>query len=391
MLSKLFSQPIWLVGFRPFFFLAFLAGIFLPLIWVSVFGGRISFTFAGLSSLQWHAHEMLFGFGWAILGGFLLTASKNWVKIRGMHGFALSLAVAFWIFERVFLLLGPPLTEVSLWILLPLINISVLYVLAYVVGSLIIYRERDNFSDNYFFILGLPLLLVSKSLLLIPETFVYGVAMSIGIFRLAFAVMFERTTTQFMKNAMGTQIYRSPLLDTPIKIFVFLGIFQAFFPPIVAALILTIAAILLFVRFSLWKPHVGFRNFGVALMYIGYLGLSLHFAFEAAKVSSLFSGVGSLSVHIFTFLCMGVVIPAMIIRISQGHTGRKLLFTTSDKFAISSMLVASGFRLLAPQLWPQYYLIWMSLAGIAWALCFLVIAFRLTPFLFQARIDGREH
>jgi uncharacterized protein involved in response to NO len=29
---------------------------------------------------------MFFGFGWAVLGGFLLTASKNWVKIRGYHG-----------------------------------------------------------------------------------------------------------------------------------------------------------------------------------------------------------------------------------------------------------------------------------------------------------------
>ena len=38
------------------------------------------------SVVQWHAHEMFFGFGWAVMGGFLLTSTKNWVHIRGYHG-----------------------------------------------------------------------------------------------------------------------------------------------------------------------------------------------------------------------------------------------------------------------------------------------------------------
>lgn len=384
-------RPIWLVGFRPFFFLAFLAGAAFPLLWVSIFSGQISFSFAGLSSIQWHAHEMLFGFGWAVLGGFLLTASKNWVKIRGMHGWPLALAVALWSFERVLLLVAPPMTDLHLWISLPLMNLSVLYILIYVVGSLILYRDRDTFRDNYFFIFGLPLLLVSKSLILFPVTFAHGVAMSIGVFRLAFAVMFERTITQFMKNSMQAQIFRSPKLDLSIKITVFLSIFQAFFAPIIATTILTSAALLLLVRFALWKPLIGFRSFGIAVMYIGYLGLVFHFGFEAAKIAGVFNAVGALSVHVFTFLCMGVVIPSMMIRISQGHTGRSLIFTTSDKIAISSMLVAAAFRLLTPQLWPQQYLLWMNLAAITWALCFLLIGIRVGPFLFQPRIDGREH
>jgi hypothetical protein len=29
---------------------------------------------------------MFFGFGWAVLGGFLLTSTKNWVGVRGYHG-----------------------------------------------------------------------------------------------------------------------------------------------------------------------------------------------------------------------------------------------------------------------------------------------------------------
>lgn len=81
------SQPLWLVGFRPFFALACLAGASLPLAWVLIFSGGVSPTPTfGVTALQWHAHEMFFGFGWAVLGGFLLTSTKNWVGIRGHTG-----------------------------------------------------------------------------------------------------------------------------------------------------------------------------------------------------------------------------------------------------------------------------------------------------------------
>ena len=43
---------------------------------------------------------MFFGFGWAVLGGFLLTATRNWVKIRGYHGLALIYLVIVWLAER---------------------------------------------------------------------------------------------------------------------------------------------------------------------------------------------------------------------------------------------------------------------------------------------------
>ncbi|MFZ5462249.1 MAG: NnrS family protein [Pseudomonadota bacterium] len=47
--------------------------------------------------VQWHAREMFFGFGWAVMGGFLLTATKNWVRVRGYHGPPLVfLAAACW-------------------------------------------------------------------------------------------------------------------------------------------------------------------------------------------------------------------------------------------------------------------------------------------------------
>jgi len=74
------------------------------MIWVSIYSGIFdpimdSFN-PYLSPLHWHMHEMFFGFGWALLGGFLLTASKNWLGIRGVHGLTLAGLVALWVLDR---------------------------------------------------------------------------------------------------------------------------------------------------------------------------------------------------------------------------------------------------------------------------------------------------
>jgi uncharacterized protein involved in response to NO len=331
---------------------------------------------------------MLFGFGWAVLGGFLLTASKNWVKIRGLHGIGLAAVTLLWLVER-----GVMLSDASLpiWLRLIFLNAFTLAVAGYVLWSLLYYRKNDSFSDNYFFILALPIFLVAKNMILFSETFTIGTTLAIGLFRLAFAIMFERTTTQFMKNAMGVEILRNPFLDFLIKASILAAAFQALLPQGLAIIVLSMAAVLLSIRFFFWKPHVAFRRFDIAVMYIGYLGLTLHLYAEAFRLWGIFIGPGSLSIHIFTFLCMGVIIPSMLIRISQGHTGRKLVFTTSDRIGIGAMMTASFFRLVATQAWPESYITWISLSALGWTLCFTIIGIRLIPFLFQPRIDGRVH
>ena len=101
-----FAHPLWLVGFRPFFALACLAGMILPMLWVLIHLGILPAPALPVAPLQWHAHEMFFGFGWAVLGGFLLTSTKNWVGIRGYHGASLVVLTAAWLFERAGMSLG---------------------------------------------------------------------------------------------------------------------------------------------------------------------------------------------------------------------------------------------------------------------------------------------
>lgn len=385
----MFTHPVWLVGFRPFFTLAFVSAVVLPALWALVFSGVIALPPSAPSPIQWHAHELLFGFGWAVLGGFLLTASKNWVHIRGLHGGPLALAALLWLLERgaIYLPAGGVVGAVRL----VLLNAFLLYLIAYVVFILVRFHEQDTFPDNWYFVLGLPVFLVARNLLLAPQTWIVGMTLSIGLFRLAFAVMFERTMTAFMKSAMDVTLPRYRWLDLPIKSLVLLSAFQGLMPVKVAAFVLAITGALLLVRLLTWKPHLGVRNFGISLMYVGYLGLVLHYALWALQLLGVFVGIGSQAVHTFTFLTMGIVIPGMLIRICQGHTGRKLLFTASDRVAIGMMGAAAFFRLVATQLWPARYALWIALAAAGWSLCFLVIGVRVVPFIWKPRVDGRVH
>lgn len=387
-LSSLRSLPVLLVGFRPFFTLAFVAGALLPLLWALFFAGVQTLPPGGLSPVQWHAHEMLYGFGWAVLGGFLLTASKNWVGIRGLHGGGLLVAALLWLLERGVLWWFP--ADASLW-WYPAASLFLLYVAGYVLWTLVRFRRQDSFRDNYFFLIALPLFVLAKLLLLYPDTFVQGYALAIGLFRVAFVVMFERTMTAFMKNAQGIALLRHPGLDQSIKVTVLLAAFAGFVPGPLAALLPALAGLLLLVRWLLWKPLAGLSRFDTGTMYAGYLGLVLHLGLEALRLAGVSLGLGAVSVHVFTFLCMGIIIPAMMIRISQGHTGRKILFTRMDRVALGCMGAGALLRLVAPQLWPAQYSLWVTGAALGWSACFVLVGGRLLPFLWQPRVDGKTH
>jgi uncharacterized protein involved in response to NO len=382
-------HPLWLVGFRPFFALACLSGIVLPLLWALMFAGLIEVPAAGFTSIQWHAHEMFFGFGWAMLGGFLLTASKNWVKIRGYHGGWLVFLAAAWCFERLGMWYGgawpAPLFQISNQLFL-------VAVVAMVMASLLRHRANDGYRrDNVYFLILLPLFPLSKVLQFDGHWSQVGQLMTLGLFRLVFLIMLERTLTDFMKGVFKAEILRHTLLDDAIKVLALALAFAGFLPPALQGGLAVLLAVLLIGRFAFWHPGRGFSRLDVAIMYLGYLAIVLQLLVVAFEQLAQTVWVGSVTTHLFTFGVMGLIIPAMIVRISKGHTGRKVAFETIDKAVLWIMIAALALRVVAPQLAPGAYLLWVELAAAGWAAAFAILAWRVMPFLFAPRIDGREH
>jgi len=385
---KLSSYPFWLLGFRPFFSLAILAGAVLPMLWALVYAGLIPAPATTFSSVQWHAHEMFFGFGWAVLGGFLLTASRSWVKVRGYHGQALMWLVAAWLFERA-----------GMWcegdwpaLLFRISNNLFLVVIAVMVmRTLQQNRERDFYRDNYFFLLILPMFLLAKNLLLNAEYFQQGALMSVGLFRLAFLVMLERTLSQFMKFSFQVEILEHPALNKAIKFSCLLLVFGGFMPNALTAGIALLAALLLGLRLVFWYPHKALRRLDIGIMYLGYLAITVQLLIEFLRLTLYPQWSVSLSMHVFTFGAMGLIIPAMLIRITRGHTGRPVVFDRRDKRVLWGMMAAFVFRLIAPLFDPADYTRWILLAALCWLASFTLLAWRYLPFLFQARVDGKEY
>ena len=382
------KHPLWLVGFRPFFTLACLSGLSLPILWALIFSGALPAPTTTFSSFQWHAHEMFFGFGWAVLGGFLLTSTKNWVNIRGYHGAALIFLVSAWLIERAGMWFEGVLPR---FVFLISNNLFIVSIVAMILWTLIKFRKDDSYRDNYFFLIVLPLFLVAKNLMLNVEHSQIGYVMAIGLFRMAFLVMFERTLTQFMKSLFQVAILRKPAIDLSIKGLALTLIPAGLLPPVLAAAISLLLAVLLLVRFACWKPHLAMRRLDVGIMYLGYLAIVAQLLIDAAGVFLDVSWIGTVSIHTFTFGAMGLVIPAMLVRICKGHTGRKVVFDRIDKAVLWIMIIGFVARIVAPQIAPETYLRWIHLAAGCWFIAFSILAWRYIPFLMQARVDGREH
>jgi len=104
-MSVLFSY-----AFRPLFLLATLYAIGIVPFWVAAWLGAHSVPTLLGAPAWWHAHEMIFGFAGAAVGGFALTAVATWTKRPPVEGAPLAALVALWSAARVLFLL--PFKEV---------------------------------------------------------------------------------------------------------------------------------------------------------------------------------------------------------------------------------------------------------------------------------------
>jgi len=382
------AHPLWLVGFRPFFTLACLAGMLLPLLWVAIYTGSIALPVGALSPVQWHAHEMFYGFGWAVLGGFLLTSTKNWVHVRGYHGHPLRLLAIAWLVERAGMWLHGRIPMLLFAVTSNLFLVSIVLMLLY---TLVRYRKSDTFADNALFMLILPVFLIAKNLMLSATHFSVGTSMTVGLFRMAFLIMLERTMTQFMRNAFGVTILRRPILDGAIKLLGLMLVAESLMPPALASGAGLLLAVLLVARLLFWRPHLALGRLDLGVMVLGYLAIAAQLVVLFLNQRFHTAWVGTVAMHTFAFGVMGLIIPAMLVRICNGHTGRKLVFATPDRLALWAMMLGFGLRIVAPQLAPAGYLYWLWGAAACWFTCFVLLSWRYIPLLAQPRIDGKEH
>jgi uncharacterized protein involved in response to NO len=331
---------------------------------------------------------MFYGFGWAALGGFLLTASKNWSGVRGWHGGALIFLAAAWILDRLAMSFGAGWPPALFWLASTLFQTAIVAMLLW---TLVHQRVRGMSSDNYFFWIILPLFLPAKIFIVQGDYYILGWSMTLALFRVVFLVMLERTQVQFMRFAFQVDILRNQRLDLAIKWVAVVLVFSQLFPAALTGTLEFALALLLLARFTCWYPLKALSRLDIGIMYLGYLAIVAQLVIDGIGQFVDLAWVGSVAVHVFTVGVMGLILPAMIVRIAKGHTGREVVFATADKVALWIMMAGFVARVVAPQFHPAAYNMWLHLAATCWFVAFGLLAWRLMPMLFSPRTDGKQH
>src|SRR5690606_673555 len=91
-------------GFRPFFLGAGLFAVLAMALWIGALTEGWEIGGATYGALNWHAHEMLFGYSTAALAGFMLTAIPNWTGRLPVSGRPLLALVLLWLAGRLAML-----------------------------------------------------------------------------------------------------------------------------------------------------------------------------------------------------------------------------------------------------------------------------------------------
>lgn len=352
-------------GFRVFFLACAgwgLVAMALWLVWLGVHlnGADFAVMTIALPPFQWHAHEMVFGFGLAAVAGFLLTAVPNWVGGKPIRGAPLGLIAAAWFAGRLavgFSAWLPAVLVVAVDALFPLLLAGML------ARQIIPARQPRNLGVVVVVsLLGtLQVLSLADALALFDNPLAQAPArIGVELLVLLIAVIGGRITPAFTRNwlnarghavsvAMGTRVDRAAVALTAAAVLAdAAGAPDALRAPLFAA-----AGVALLVRLSRWHGRLTLAEPLLWVLHLGYGLVAAGFLLMAAAVLGVL--VESTALHLWTIGAVGVMVVGVMSRVALGHTGRALTASRTTAVAYGLMVLAAVVRVAGPALSPDLY------------------------------------
>lgn len=375
-------------GFRPLFLCAAAYAVLAVPLFLLELGGYVR-AGAYLVPMYWHAHEMVFGFTGAVLGGFLLTAVTNWTSRATAEGGALALLVALWIAGRVGMLVPEHLPRY----VPAFLDLSFLpALLVACAGPILKTKSRRNYG---FLAILFALFAANVSIhaaALGAMSFVWerrGHLVAIDVLVLALVVMTGRVVPMFTRNALGADDVRAhPVLERlAAGAVVALALLDAFDAPAAAVgLVCILGAVFTACRLRTWGSR---RTLSAPLLWILHAGSLWIVAGLAFRAAAAFSWIPFASgLHALTAGALGSLTLGMMTRVGLGHTGRLLAVPRRITLAFAAVLFGAAARVLSPLLWPGA-LEPLAVAGVAWSGAFAIYLATYAPLLVAPRVDGK--
>src|SRR5262245_9615850 len=375
-------------GFRPFFLLgAAWAAVAVP-VWLAVYVHGHALPSA-LPAMTWHAHEMIFGFGLAVVAGFLLTAIPNWTGRLPLRGAGLAALVALWLAGRAALLVSAaigPAAAAAIELAFPAL------LFAAVARELVAGRNWRNLPV----LAALGLLLAANTLvhlhaLGVAYTAELGIRLGIATLLALIALIGGRIVPSFTRNWL---VKARPQIAPPAPagkldiacLAVTLGALAVWVaaPSSAVADVLEIAGgSAAAFRLSRWRGLAALREPLVAVLHAGYAWLALGLVWLG--LNGLGEWVASAAaLHALTVGAIGTMTLAVMTRATLGHTGRKLAAGPSTRAIYALVSLGAALRVAAPFAGADVVVL-TSLAGVAWTAAFGLFVLTYGPMLLRAR------
>lgn len=376
------------LGFRPFFLGATLFSCVAILLWLVALGNGTPFIGSPhLLSVQWHSHEMMFGFVFAIIAGFLLTATKHWTGYTPAQGGILGVMVAFWLIARFCLYFG----AIEAACVFDLV-FSLMFVGA--IARVLIKAKmwRNLLILNLLIALtGLNAWFYADIILGLKSNPFLPVELALGISMLLVIIITGRIMPMFSQNAVpGLKVVniKAVSIASPLSATVaFLGWF--FLPPMIATVLCVLAIISNTVRWVLWKPWASWSNPMFWILLVGYIWIPITYAL---MILEMFGFVPrSMPVHTMAIGAIGMPIIGMMARVSRGHTGHPVIADWLEKVMFYLVCLSAVLRAVAacPEIQQSVYEnTFLMTSGTAWIIAFGAFALRYGPWLLRQRADG---
>ena len=379
------------LGFRPFFLLGSVFSVISISLWVWIYGFGWQIPVSGFGPVNWHAHEMIYGYSLAVIAGFLLTAVNNWTGVQTLHGKPLLVLVLLWLVAR----LMPFVPHQMATLVMATLDIVFLVWLSWEIFKPLHQAKKWEHLGVWvkllFMLLGQCFFYLGLFGLL-EYGMQWGLYTGLYIIISMVLLMGRRVIPFFVEKGVDgpveLQNYRWVDLSSLLLMLLF-WVFAVFVDNKQPFAIVGMALFALHVL-RMWGWHtLGIWSKPLLwVLYLAYGWVVLGFLFSALGTIGWISPM--LAVHAFAYGGIGMITLGMMARVAYGHTGRNVFDPPKElRFIFALLFVGSVVRVLLPMVWQSHYLNLILISQSLWIVAFMLFLLIYAPLLVKPRVDGR--
>ena len=356
MMTKPTSGPyggpaVFSYGFRPLFLGAGVFAVLIVPLWMTIWSGQIALNGPFLP-LDWHIHEMLFGYTSAVIAGFLFTAIPNWTGRMPTRGWPLMALTALWLAGRLAVAGAPGLGPVAVMVA------DCAFMVA--IGAMVTIEIMAGRNWSNLKVVVPVLLYLAANITFHLETMAagtadYGRRLGFAMVVMLILLIGGRIIPSVTRNWLVKQSAKPGALPVPFgrvdaaslgAVLLALAVWVVWPISMLAGVFLMLAGVVQGARMLRWRGWQVWSSPLVLMLHVacGFVPAGL----VALGLSALADVPPAIGYHLLGIGGFGGMTLAVMMRASLGHTGRALWAGPALTLAFACVGLAAVARVAAP-------------------------------------------